>query len=65
MNLLRYCSTRLVRRSHLYSGAESEVMVVQVSRGRSIAEPLRFLEKVKHVCFNKPTIYNDRAPLYD
>ncbi|MEM3124172.1 MAG: IS6 family transposase, partial [Nitrososphaerota archaeon] len=37
---------------------------VQVSRGRGIAECIRFLEVVRDRCANNPTVYMDRAPWY-
>ncbi|MEM0481424.1 MAG: hypothetical protein QXM16_00835 [Nitrososphaerota archaeon] len=52
----------LVRRAYLW--AAREVMAVQVSRGRGIAECIRFLEVVRDRCANNPTVYTDRAPWY-
>ena len=36
-----------------------EVVALQVTRGRGIGECLRFLEKLKKSCKNKPTVYTD------
>ncbi|MEM4183732.1 MAG: DDE-type integrase/transposase/recombinase [Candidatus Caldarchaeum sp.] len=52
----------LVRRAYLW--AAREVMAVQVSRVRGIAECIRFLEVVRDRCANNPTVYMDRAPWY-
>ena len=42
----------------------SEVVSLQVSRGRGLGECLRFLEKVKRRYRGRPTIYTDRGPWY-
>jgi len=38
---------------------------LQVTRGRGIGECLTFLEKIKEVCLNIPTIYTNRGPWYN
>jgi transposase-like protein len=58
----------LVKRAYLWAAREirsGDVVAIQVSRGRGIAECLRFMEIVKDSCVNKPTIYTDRGPWYD
>ena len=58
----------LVKRAYLWAAREirsGDVVAIQVSRGRGIAECLRFMGIVKDSCANKPMIYTDREPWYN
>jgi transposase-like protein len=50
------------KKAYLWAAREvksSEVIALQVTRGRGVGECLKFLEKLKEVCKNNPTVYTD------
>jgi transposase-like protein len=58
----------LKKKAYLWVAREiksKEIVALHVTKGRRIGECLSFLEKVKEVCINNPTIYTDKGPLYD
>jgi transposase-like protein len=40
-------------------------LLLHIAKGRRIGECLTFLEKVKEVCINNPTIYTDKGQWYN